>query len=174
MVNLLQNPVMTDFVYPFLLIFFIVFAILEKTKLFGDSKKQINALVALVISLIFVSAIFPKIIVGNLMLFLVLALVIAFVGLLIWGFLVGDASGGGWAIGAKGKKWWAAVLIVVMIVAVVWATGLYVGLEGVFDWLFNSKNSSAFWTNFFLVAFVVAAIAIVFGVKGLAGGDGKK
>ena len=33
--TILQHPVLTSFVYPFLIVFFIVFAVLEKTKLFG-------------------------------------------------------------------------------------------------------------------------------------------
>jgi multisubunit Na+/H+ antiporter MnhB subunit len=57
MTTILQAPLLIDFIYPFLLIFFIVFAILEKSKLFGDEKKQLNALVALVIGLIFISII---------------------------------------------------------------------------------------------------------------------
>ncbi len=165
MVNLLQHSVMTDFVYPFLLVFFIMFAILEKTKIFGEKAKQINALVSLVVSLIFVSAVFPKVVVGNLMLFLVIGLVVAFVGLLIWGFLVGDVKGENWGFGAKGKKWWAAILIVILVLVVVWATGLYSGLEGAFDWLFNSANSGDIWSNVFIVLFVVAAIAIVLLTK---------
>ena len=43
----LQNWLFTRFAWPFLLVFFIVFAILEKTKLLGEGKKQVNALVAL-------------------------------------------------------------------------------------------------------------------------------
>ena len=42
--TLLQHPVLTNFVYPFLIVFFIVFAILEKTKLFGEEKKQLKSL----------------------------------------------------------------------------------------------------------------------------------
>ncbi|MBT4376073.1 hypothetical protein HOD29_01735 [archaeon] len=168
MANLLQHPVMTDFIYPFLLVFFILFAILEKTKLFGSegNVKQLNALVSLVIGLIFVSAIFPKVVLGNLMLFLVLALVIAFVGLLLWGFITGGPKKEGDSfLGGKASKWFGGVLIVAIVIAVIWATGLHLGLEKAFDWIFNSSNSGSFWTNFFMVAIVVGAIAMVLGVK---------
>ena len=50
--------------------FFVVFAVLERTKLFGAEKKQLNALTSFVVALIFVTAIFPKVIVENLILFL--------------------------------------------------------------------------------------------------------
>lgn len=160
MVNILQSEVMTQFIYPFLLIFFLVFAILEKTKMFGSEKKQINALVSLVISLIFVSAVFPKIIVGNLMLFLVIGIVIIFVGLLMWGFISSRESGEN-LIGSKTLKWLGAFLIIVIVVAVVWATGLGGGFQKLFDFMFNSEGSSKFWTNFLIIAFVIGAIVAV-------------
>src|SRR3989344_6435799 len=90
--NILQHEALTDFVYPFLLVFFIVFAILEKTKVLGSEKKQINAFVAFVIGLIFVAAVNPKIIVTDLVLFLSVALVIVFVVLLLWGFVSGSEA----------------------------------------------------------------------------------
>jgi len=165
MANLLQHPVMTDFIYPFLLVFFILFAILEKTNIFGKDKKQLNALVSLVIGLIFVSAVFPKVIASNLMLFLVLALVIAFVGLLIWGFITGGQDNDGKTfLSGKASKWFGGLLILALVIAVFWATGLHLGLEGVFDWMFNSDGSSLFWTNFFLVVIVVGAVILaIFG-----------
>ena len=73
--NILQHEILTDFVYPFLLVFFIIFALLEKTKIFGTDKKQLNALVAFVIGLIFVAAVDPKLIVGDLILFLTIDLI---------------------------------------------------------------------------------------------------
>ncbi len=72
---------------------FIVFAVLEKTKVLGDDKKQLNALLAFVIGLIFVGAVFPKLIVANMILFLTVALVIVFVVLLLWGFVYSGEKG---------------------------------------------------------------------------------
>jgi len=68
MSNILQASLFTDFLYPFLLMFFIVYALLEKSKILGADQKQINAFVSLIISLIFVSVIFPVIVVNNLIL----------------------------------------------------------------------------------------------------------
>ena len=69
--TILQSTIVSKFILPFLLVFFIVFAILEKTKLLGDGQKQLNALLAFVIGLIFTGAVFPKEVVGNLVLFFV-------------------------------------------------------------------------------------------------------
>lgn len=40
-----------DYVLPFLLVFFVMFAILEQTKVFGEGKKGIHAAIAMVIAL---------------------------------------------------------------------------------------------------------------------------
>ena len=93
--TILQHWVLTDFVYPFLLVFFITFAVLEKSKILGgDDKRQLNALVSFVIGLIFVGAIFPKQVVSNMVLFLSVALVIVFVVLILWGFIFSKEGGG--------------------------------------------------------------------------------
>src|SRR3989344_4852290 len=96
--TILQHEVLAKFAYPFLLIFFIVFAVLEKTKILGDDKHQINALVAFVIGLIFVGALQPKIIVSNLILFLTVALIVMFVGVILFAvFLATLLAMGIWA-----------------------------------------------------------------------------
>ena len=51
----IQGTGFYEFALPFLLIFTLVFAILEKIKLFGKEARRINVVVALVIGLIFVN-----------------------------------------------------------------------------------------------------------------------
>ena len=157
--DFLQSPALTKFVYPFLLIFFLVFAILEKTKLFGDDKKQIHALIAFVIGFIFVSAVFPKEMVNNLILFLTIAIVIVFIVLLLWGFIMGEEGLKIFGNAPKGLKWVIGiVLILVVIVAVCWAAGL--DTVGFLDTLFHSSWSDSFWTNFLFIVMVAAALAV--------------
>ena len=50
----LDNMGLTDILLPFLLIFVIVFAILQKTKVLGEERKNLNIVVALVVGLIVV------------------------------------------------------------------------------------------------------------------------
>ena len=45
----LQSSGFYEFALPFLLVFTIVFAILEKTKLFGGGKKNINLIIGIVV-----------------------------------------------------------------------------------------------------------------------------
>jgi len=53
-IRTLDNIGLTDILLPFLLIFVIIFAILQKTKILGDAKKNLNVVVALVIGLLVV------------------------------------------------------------------------------------------------------------------------
>jgi len=161
----LQSPILTNFVYPFFLIFFLAFAILEKSKLLGD-QKQINALVAFVIGFIFVSAIFPKEMVSNLILFLAVAIVVVFVILLLWGFVMGS-EGLKIMSAPKGLKIAIGiVLVIAAIIAVVWAAGF--DSAGFFDDIFHSSWSGALWTNVFFIVAVAAALAVVLGSKGVS------
>ena len=154
--TILQSEILTKFVYPFLLIFFIVFAVLEKTKVLGDDRKQLNALVAFVIGLIFVGAVFPKLVVANMILFLTVALVIVFVVLLLWGFV--SSGDKGIDISSGLKTFLFIILGIAVVVAVFWAVG--VG-GGFFDFLFSSSWSNAFWTNFLFIVVIAAALALV-------------
>ena len=63
------SEIFTQYILPFLLIFVIVFAVLEKTKIFGEDKKQTNAIAGFVIAMIFIGFFNPKAIVTNLVLF---------------------------------------------------------------------------------------------------------
>lgn len=153
----LQHWIFTKFALPFLLIFFIVFAVLEKTKIFGDEKKQLNALISFIIALIFVGAIYPKIVVANLILFLTVALVVVFVVLILLGFVFGDIKEG-----FRPDKWMKLVLGVLIAVAVVIAVFWATGIEwGVFSLLFKQSWSSALWINVFFVVVIAAALALI-------------
>lgn len=161
MANILQNEILTGFVYPFLLVFFILFAILEKTKIFGDDKKQLNALISFVIGLIFVAAVEPKLIVGDLILFLTIAIVIVFVVLLLWGFVTGGEA----KFEGKALKIITGILIVVaVIIAVFVVTGIW---DRVYDTLFKQDWSSDLWTNVVFIVVIAAALAaVLMGSKG--------
>jgi hypothetical protein len=160
MATILQAPLLTDFLYPMLLVFFIVFAILEKTGILGDSKKQLNAGVALVISLIFVGAVFPKIIVANLVQFMSVGLVIIFVALMLWGFVSGD---GKLPDGIQGPMGW--IIGIAVFFAVLWATGIgapiITGLQKLLSFLFSSSWSGSFWTNALFIGIIAIGIAVV-------------
>ena len=156
--TILQHWLFTNFAFPFLLIFFIVFAILEKTKIFGEDKKQLNALLAFVVGLVFVGAVFPKLMVSKMILFLTVAIVIAFIGLLLWGFIIGSDA----KIESKNVKIGFGILLGLLLIgAVLWAGGLG---DTVYNF-FTSDSSfvSSFWAN--LIFIIVIAIALAIALK---------
>ncbi len=159
--TILQSEVFTRFILPFFLIFFVTFALLEKTKLFGDGKKQIDAMIAFVVGLIFVSVLYPTVVVNNLILFLTVALVCVFVIMLLWGFIFGDIKEG-----FKPTGWMKITLAIIVgisfIFAFIWATGLW-GKVG--ETLFRQSWSKTFWTNFGFVLAIAVALALVLGAK---------
>ena len=159
--TIFQEGLFTRFVLPFLLVFFIVFAILEKTKLFGEDKKQINAMIAFVIGLLFVSVLYPTMVVNNLILFLAVALVCVFVIMILWGFVFGNIKEG-FSPTPWMKTTLAIILGLAVIVAIFWATGFS---EGLLQKLFYQSWSKTFWTNLAFIVAIAVALALVIGKK---------
>jgi len=154
-INILQHWIVSKFILPFLLVFFVVFAVLEKTKLLGSDKKQINALVAFVIGLIFVGSVSNELVISNLILFLTISIIIVFVVLLLWGFV----SGGEAKIESSAIKWLAGIAVVVAVFfAVLWATGVETDF---INMLFKQNWSNTFWTSVAFIVVIAAALAAV-------------
>lgn len=153
--TILQHWVLTKFILPFLLVFFIIFAILEKTKLLGDGKKQINAITAFVIGLIFVGAVSTELIISNLILFMTISIVIVFVVLILWGFATGSEA----KIESKGIKWVAGIAIVIAVFfAVLWAAGIK---QDFIEILFRQNWSNTFWTSVSFIVVIAVALALI-------------
>lgn len=166
--TILSHFIIKDFMLPFIFIFVLIFAILQKTKILGEGKKQLDAIVAAVLSLIFVSFASPKMIVSNLVLFLTIAIVLVFVGLLIWGFLVGDEAK--LKISSTWLKWVVSIIILIsVLVAFFWAAGIK---PDILNFLFSKSWSGTFWTN--LLFLVVIAIVIAVVLKSGSDGGSKK
>ncbi len=165
-ITILQHWIFTKFAFPFLLVFFILYGVLTKTKLFGENK-QINAMISFVIGLIFVGFVYPKLVLANLILFLTIALVVMFVALLLFGFIAGE-EGLKFANAPKGLKWFIGIVIVgAVLIALLWAMGEEKVFFGkVKDFLFNSPWSSSFWTNFAFIVVIIIALGAILGKSG--------
>jgi hypothetical protein len=170
MTTILQAPLLVDFLYPLLLVFFIVFAILQKLEIFGKDKSQLNAAIGLVVSLIFVGAVFPKLMVQNMVLYMSVALIVIFVALMFWGFISGKSD---LTVtddkGKKIRKIFAFLIFGSLIFAFFWASGVSSSLIDVFEkffrLLFGSSWSGSFWTNFIFVLIVAVAVLVVLGIN---------
>jgi len=160
--TIFTNPLFVETILPFLLVFTLVFAILEKTKILGDGKRQIDAIVALVIGLIFVAFGYETNIVVRMIPILAVALVVILIFMLLLGSLYepGKFSMPGWLKGVIG------VLIAILVAgAVLIISG---GLDYTIQFLTNDK--SGILINGFLVLIIIGVIvAVIFGGKGGGG-----
>jgi len=87
-----DNPFFTEMLLPFLLVFVIIFAILQKSKILGEGKAQIDAIVALVIGLLLIGVPGPRDIVVGLMPWMAVGIAVILVFLILYGFVAGDLS----------------------------------------------------------------------------------
>jgi len=148
---LTSSPIIQDLVLPFVLIFTLVFAILEKSKLLGDDKRQINAIIGFVVAGLFLA--FSNYVswIKQFTVVLVISLFAIFVFLLIWGFVWGD-KGGDPLKDAEGIKWTIGiVMLIIVLVAALVITGYWEKM----------KVSNDLVANIVFIIFIIAAIAAV-------------
>jgi len=142
-------------------VFVVVFAILQKSKILGDGKAQIDAMVSLVIGLILIGVPGPRDIVVGIMPWLAVGVAVILVFLILYGFVAGDLSGG------NVKPWMKVtfgILAGVFTIGVVlYITGLWGTIGG---WL-SGGESSDIWMNVLMIALIVGAmiVAVLGGKK---------
>ena len=154
-----DNPFFTEMLLPFLLVFVVVFAILQKSKILGDGKAQIDAIVALVIGLILIGVPQPRNIIVGLMPWMAVGVAVILVFLILYGFVAGDLS--------SAPDW---MKITFGILAGLFTIGIVLYISGVganiLDW-FSRSGSSDIWVNVVMILLIIGAmaVAIVSGKK---------
>jgi uncharacterized membrane protein YhdT len=117
--DLFTTEIFTKGILPFLLVFVLIFAILQKSKLFGDGKSQIDALISLVIGLILIGFPAPRDLIVSMVPWLAVALVAMLIAFLIFGFAASDNKDGlkmpDWV---KKSAIWIAIVFVIILVLV--------------------------------------------------------
>ena len=156
--TILSSPFVKDMLLPFLLVFALVFAILQKSEILGKEKKQVDAIVALVVGLLVVAVGSATDIITGLMPILAVGLVVLLAFFLLWGF----AFPGGKFEVPDAIKW---TIGVVAAIAVIIGT-LY--LTGSWDYLKNliGGGMSSIVTNVVFIVLIVIAVAVVVGFGG--------
>ena len=155
----LINGFFLSYLLPFALIFTLVFAILQKTKLLGDDKKQIDAIIGLIIGLILIAFGPARDIVVKLQVFLAVFVAILLVFMLLYGFVSGKKDGD---VLAKGWKYaFYAIITISLVIALIVITGYWGTVQ---DFLFNSEGGSQLWINGLIIVVIVGAmIAVLVG-----------
>lgn len=157
----LTSPIFQEYLLPFVLVFTLIFAILQKSKLLGDDSKQINAIIGLVVSLIFVAFPFANNFVVQLMPFLAVSAVVLLVFMLLYGFVWGKKEGD---VLHKGVKIGLGIILGLALITFM----LYIGgwWDLIYEFLFKRDDSLQIWINVFILIIIgVAVISVLVGKK---------
>lgn len=158
-IPILISPFFTSYVLPFVLVFTLVFALLQKTQLLGEGKKQINAILGLIIGLILIAFNSARDIVVQLMPFLAVSAVILFIFMLIYGFVMGKKED----VLHKGTKITLGIIFALAFITVLlYVSGLW---SPVYDFMFNRETGAQIWINLLLIAVMIGAVVAVVVTK---------
>jgi len=147
-----DNTIFTEMLLPFLLVFVIMFAILQKSKILGEAKAQIDAMVALVIGLLLIGVKQPREIIVQLMPWMAVGVAVILVFLILYGFVAGDLT--------KAPDW---MRITFGILAGLFTIGvvLYVtGLGKIMGGWLSDEGMSSFWSSAIMIALIIGAMAV--------------
>jgi len=153
------NAFFTEMLLPFLLVFVVVFAILQKSKVLGEGKAQMDSMLAMVIGLLLIGVKQPREIIVGIMPWMAVGVAVILVFLIMYGLVAGDLS--------KAPDWMKITFGILAglftIGVVVYVTGFHEVAKGWF-----SGGTNDFWANGIMIALVVGAmvVAVVTGKKG--------
>jgi peptidoglycan/LPS O-acetylase OafA/YrhL len=157
--GIFDSVLLTEVLLPFLLVFVLVFAILQKSKILGDGKAQIDALVSLAIALMLIAFETPRDIVVNLMPWLAVGLSVILVFMILYGLVAGDLSNA-----PDWMKWVFGILAGLFTIGVVlYVTGFYTVIQ---DW-FSGTNS--IMSDVIIIVVIGVALAVAFRSGGSSG-----
>ena len=149
-------------ILPFLLVFTVVFAILERLKLFGEEKRQINALISLFIAVITVTFTYQSAVIVNLVPFLAVAVIVILIFMLLYGFVAPVDKEKGLTLPKPLYIAFGVLIGIALVIAVLWATDF---LDAVSFFIFKSEFSGVILTNVILIAAIVGAFILVLKSK---------
>lgn len=166
MIGFLGKIGVYDIILPFLLVFTIVFAILEKTKIFGVekvgdkqiTKKNINAMVAFVIAFLVIASTRLVAVINEVMANIVLLLILGVSFLLLVGTFFGDKE-----FTLKEFPGWITFFMVIMFIGVV---AIFLNALGWLNYVFFLfENWNAEWAASIIFMVIVIGF-IIFITRG--------
>lgn len=165
--SLFEQPLFANIILPFLLIFAIVFALLQKTKILGENK-AVDVIVALAVGLIFVGVPAAAGVTLKFIPIIAVILVIILGLLLTFGFLgIGKTEEGGFQLPTWVKVIVGIILSISLIVTIFWAIGWLAPVGNFFSNLAKKPWAGQLWQ-------VLIFLGILGGVMAALIASGKK
>lgn len=155
----LTSNLFTQIILPFVFVFTLIFAILDKSKLLGEEKRQINAILSFVVAGVIISFTTYVGWINKFIIVMVIAIVTLFVFMLIYGFIYGDTKGDP----LRFEKWVKMTLGPVALLTIVAALLVITG------WWDKIRESGDLGTNILIAIIIIVALVAVLGT-----GSGKK
>lgn len=150
----LQGMGVYEYILPFLLFFTIIFAVLEKLKIFGDDKKNIHLMLGFILALLVVAQPGITLVVNSFLPKVSLFILVALMFLVIAGMF-----------GAKTGNWGGIALpiaLVICIIAIIWALSDYAYFLNLPYWLRPDSINRA-W--------IILIVTVVIVISFLTGGS---
>ena len=156
-----EHPFFTEMLLPFLLVFVVTFAILQKSKILGDGKAQIDAIVGFVVGFLLIALPAPRNIIVSIMPWMAVGIAVILVFLILYGFVAGDLSD------ASKHKWMKPVFGGLAGVFTFGVVLFVTGLGSKIVETFSGNSGGTLLMNIIMVGLVIGAVivAIVGGKK---------
>ena len=151
-----------DVILPFLLVFSLTFAVLDKTKILGEGKKNLNVIVSIILALLFLQNQYLVFLLQRFLPNVSIILIIFLMFLLLYGIFLGEYKGWG------GKALNLAFFVSLVAIFIAVSTDFFPsfgGPGGIFQWYYDIDP----YTRGIIWFVVLVAIAIAF-----VSGDDKK
>jgi hypothetical protein len=140
----------------FLLVFVVVFAVLQKSKILGDNVSKINSFVALAFAFLFLGVSAATEVVTKMVPWVAVALSVILMFLLLWGFVGGEMGSLPGSI-----KWTIIILSMVFIISLLlYVTGGWSFIRGMF-----SLDNSFLYTVLSFIAVIGAVLYVITSSK---------
>jgi hypothetical protein len=159
-ITILSHPIFVEAILPFLLVFTIMFAVLQKTEILGKGKKQVDAITSLVVGLLVISFGNAVGIIVRLIPFLAVTLVILLVFLILLGSFHKE---GEFKLHASIKILLTIIISVALVIAVLLITGAW---DSIYGFIYVNSTSGVLINVVFLIVVVGAIVAVILGAKG--------
>jgi len=152
--TIFTSTILSQFVFPWVLIFTLVFAILEKTKVTGENK-QINAIISFAVAVIFIAVKPARDAIGELVPFLAVFAVILLIFMILYGFVLqGEVK-----IDGMLKNVFLAIIFTAVAIVALKSTGLWNLIK---EFIVSEKG---FVINLFILAVMGAAVYLTLKFK---------